>query len=845
MERTSPLINFAGGLLTKKLFGRVDLATHGIGMSILRNFLVEVQGPLNFRSGSKYVLPTRLNGITCLIPFVFNDSQAYALAFSDGKMRVLSQGGVITEAAKTITGITKANPGVITSNGHGYSTGDQIFIDDIEGMTELNGKFYIVTYINVNTYSLKSLDGVTINSTSFTAYTSGGTTERVYEITSQYAEEDLFQIKYAQKADLMYIVHPDYAINKLRRYGETDWRLETFTRTADPFTTAVTAITKANPCQVTATGHGLITGDLIDMYGVGGMTEVNGVTYEVVYVDANNITLKDPITHNAINSTGYNAYTSGGSLFKHGDMPGAVAFYGGRLFYGGTANDPESFWGSRAPTDAGEVRFDDFTLGTAKDDAVTFPIASQNNTADRIHWFCGTNKFLSIGTYGGMYKAHGATESAPITGTDISVQAVDNFGVQSIMPIRGGTNIYYVQRGGLVLNRFGYSLLDDSYSSEDLNTLADEITVTGLKQLTFQQGRLNVLWAVRNDGVLLGLSTKEQEKIGAWHTHYIGGTDAKVLSICGEPQPTNVDNLWVVVERNIDGVTRRYIEYFETDPVLPEQEDFFTGDSEADNDAFTKRTLELMKQFVKVDSSLTLDTSQVETLTPGAVTGTGVTFTAGGSMFTSSDIGRFIYKKSTTGYEYGVAEITSVTSDTQVVCDILEDFDSTDLIDSGNWYLTVTQVNGLDHLEGEEVTIVTDCSVHPVKTVTNGSITLDYPATVIHVGLPYIGWIKSMPLNPASVVGNPMTRTTITDKVGILFRNSLGVEYGTSEYMLEPVIFRTTNDRTDNPPPLFTGVEVLVIKDVYESEKFIHIMQQEPLPCTIQAIIPYINVTEE
>jgi hypothetical protein len=313
MERTSPLINFAGGLLSKKLFGRVDLSTHGIGLAILRNFFVEVQGPLTYRSGSKFVMPTRGNAITCLIPFVFNDSQAYVLAFSDGAFRVFSQGGVITETPKNITGITQAATGVITSNGHSYSTDDQIFIDGIVGMTQLNGKFYLVIYINANTYSLRDLDGNTINTTTFTAYSSGGTTERVYEEVSQYVEQDLFQVKFAQKADLMYMVHPDYPINKLRRFGETDWRLETFTRTNDPFTTAVSAITKANPCEVTTSAaHNLITGDLIEMYGVGGMTEVNGVTYEVVYVNATKVTLRDPVTHVAIDSTGYNAYTSGG-----------------------------------------------------------------------------------------------------------------------------------------------------------------------------------------------------------------------------------------------------------------------------------------------------------------------------------------------------------------------------------------------------------------------------------------------------------------------------------------------------------------------------------------------------
>jgi len=846
MQRSNPLFNFAGGLLTKKLFGRTDLPTYPIGSSILRNFIGEVQGPDSFRWGFRYVIPTRLNGITNLIPFIFNDDQAYALAFSDGKFRVFSDGGVITEDAKTITGIV-IGTGVITSNTHGYSTGDQILIYDVVGTTELNNKYFLVVKIDAHTYTLKDLDGNAIDMSTYGTYISGGKTERVYEVTSPYAEADIFDLKYAQKADLMYIVHPDYEPRKLIRSGETSWSISTFIRTEDPFTVAITGATQAAACQITATDHGLETGDVIEIYGVVGMTQLNGNTYSVVKTGANTITLKDPDTLVDIDSTGYTAYSSGGYLFKQGNMPGAVGFYGGRVFYGGTNDDPETFYGSRAPDDDGTPRYDDFTVGTDAADAIVFPISSQNNTADRIRWFAGTNKFLAIGTYGGIYKAYGATEGAPISGTDITVQPVDFYGAQNILPVRVGTSLFYVQRGGLVLNRFAYSILDDSYSSEDLNVLSDELTNTGIKQLTIQQGRLNIIWGVRNDGILLGISSKEQEKIASWHTHYMGGTDAKVLSACGEPQPNNNDNLWIVAERTIDGVTRRYMEYSIMDPVLPEEEDYYTDaeNEETDIDAFHNVQYETAKQLVRVDSSLTIDTSQEVTLTPDAVTGDGITFTAGGNVFTADDVGRRIYRKFVTGYESGIAEIVSYVSPTEVTCNILVDFDSTDAIPAECWYLTVTSLQGLDHLEGEEVKIVVDGAVHPVQTVTDGEITLDSPATVVHIGLGYRGWLRTMPLESRSLSGSSMAMTSTINKIGIMFRHSLGVKYGTSPYILEQMVFRTTNDRVGQPPPLFSGVVEVNIADGYGLQKFINIIQDEPLPCTIQAIIPFADVTEE
>lgn len=72
--------------------------------------------------------------------------------------------------AKTITAITQANPCVITSAAHGLNPGDRVAIAAVSGMTQLNGNTYTVEYVTTNTFSLQG-----INSTAYTAYTSGGT----------------------------------------------------------------------------------------------------------------------------------------------------------------------------------------------------------------------------------------------------------------------------------------------------------------------------------------------------------------------------------------------------------------------------------------------------------------------------------------------------------------------------------------------------------------------------------------------------------------------------------------------------------------------------------------------
>ncbi len=124
-------------------------------------------------------------------------------------MRVYRNGAqVLNATAKTITAITKANPGVLTSNSHGFSNGDEVYIVSVGGMTELNGRNYRVANSTTNTFTLTDLYGTAINTTSFTTFTSGGTATEIFELASPYPEAVLFDVRFVQSADTMYFVHP-------------------------------------------------------------------------------------------------------------------------------------------------------------------------------------------------------------------------------------------------------------------------------------------------------------------------------------------------------------------------------------------------------------------------------------------------------------------------------------------------------------------------------------------------------------------------------------------------------------------------------------------------------------
>ncbi len=76
-------------------------------------------------------------------------------------------------AAKTITGITKAAPGVISSTAHGYANGDFVLLE-IQGMVELNGYLCKVVNVATDTFQVAGVDGSTgIDTTAFSTFSSG------------------------------------------------------------------------------------------------------------------------------------------------------------------------------------------------------------------------------------------------------------------------------------------------------------------------------------------------------------------------------------------------------------------------------------------------------------------------------------------------------------------------------------------------------------------------------------------------------------------------------------------------------------------------------------------------
>jgi hypothetical protein len=177
------LTNFTGGELSPRLDGRNDLTKYTSGCKTLENLIVYPHGAAARRPGTSFVAEVANSANkTRLIPFEFSTTQTYMLEFSNLKIRVFKDNGSVLEADKVITNVTQADPAVVTSNSHGYSNGDEVVITEVVGMTELNGKRFLVAGVTTNTFELTNKEGVTTDSTGFTTYVSDGVSNKVFEI---------------------------------------------------------------------------------------------------------------------------------------------------------------------------------------------------------------------------------------------------------------------------------------------------------------------------------------------------------------------------------------------------------------------------------------------------------------------------------------------------------------------------------------------------------------------------------------------------------------------------------------------------------------------------------------
>ena len=164
-------------------------------------------------------------------------------------------------------------------------------------------------------------------------------------------------------------------------------------------------------------------------------------------------------------------------------------------------------------------------------------------------------------------------------------------------------------------------------------------------------------------------------------------------------------------------------------------------------------------------------------------------------------------------------------------------------VDSGLSYDGVLNdtFSGLEHLEGEEVAILADGAVHRNLTVVNGEVTLDYEAQVVHIGLPYLSELEMLRIEGGSGTGTAQGKIKRIYENTFRFYKTGGGEFGErGNTVIIP--FRTSVNPMNQAVPLFTGDKILAYPKGYDYNARVYIKQEQPLPMTILAAMPKLEV---
>jgi hypothetical protein len=842
--------NFAAGEVSPAVAANVGLSKRAIAVERAENFFVRVSGGMESRPGMRFIAEAKGTGTTRLIPFEFNTEQTYVLELGDQYMRFYTYGGQIL---------------------------------------------------------------------------SGGSP---YEISTPYLAADLFELEFAQSGDVMTIVHPEYAPRELVRITNTNWtlteiefepsqaaptglaiteiktgsgnilRYKVTANNADTFeeslaglsgtTIAITGATQADPVVITTgAAHGLQYGDEILIESVVGMTELNDRRFLVLDAPTTTTIELMSVSREPINSTGYTAYTSGGTVRPafievdthvapwdlevswnaaagadsyniYREEQGLYSFIGrtDRLEFQDNFIDADvsdtapvaanpfeegaGFWPSTtgffqqrqiyANSDTFPNRFWMTQTGVFYNFATSSPLRDDDAiiatlAARRINEIRHIIPLsdLVILTSGAEFRIKGAGDNA-FTPSTINIKPQSYYGSTALRPIVAGDVALYLSPGNFV-RELAYEFAADKFTGRDITVLARHLLdYSEIVDWGFAPSPYDLIWLIRDDGTALVLTYQNEQEVYAWTRATTQG-DFKSVAVVREG---DIDVPYFLVRRVIDGTVKQFIERLDD------------------------RQFEDLQDAFCVDCGLTLDDPITIT---GMTAADPVVVTAPAHGLSNGDVVDIadVFEVSTsntrrevpssdyTGTGFTIANVTTNTFELQ---NAGADYDGSGFAaysSGGVVRKAVTTISGLAHLEGAEVVAAANGYAETGLTVSSGSVTLSTPASRVHVGLPFTCQVITLPISTYGSRDVVDKRAMNISRLTVQVERTMGMWTGpTPDQMREakfglPALY-------GQPLPMVTEDIDVTLKADWGKKKQVVIEQRSPLPLSVLSITPDVSV---
>ncbi|CAB4166482.1 hypothetical protein UFOVP847_31 [uncultured Caudovirales phage] len=567
------MTNFTSGELDPLLRSRTDLQQYQNGLEAAKNVVIQPQGGVRRRDGLEFLYD--FTGFTAfkIIPFEYSTTDSYLLVFVDGRIYVFKAGVLQTNingsgnSYITATGLTAAMLDELNFT----QAVDTVVIchEDLQTKrlvrnSDTNWTWENLPLTNIPKYAYEfdehsprftitpsAVTGnVTITASSATTDTgnaqAGSSTTITLKSATSFSTDD--------QPNGMFVV-----LTSGPGAGQTR-HIEDYV--------ASTKVATVTPAWVTAptssTGYKVVPFAEIT---VGEYLQVTSGFGRARYVEYISDTVMKAVTSVPFFDT--SAITSGKWTSEHGyedswsatrGWPRSATFHQGRLYFGGSKSRTNTIWGSRV------INYFDFDLGTGLADEGLEATLNTDQYNAIVNVASGSD--LRIFTTGGEFIIANSS-NGPITPSTLLVRPQTRLGTKAGVPIQdlNGASVF-IQRSGKSINAFQYTDTTASYSIQPLSVLSSHL-VKNPVDLAVRRGtstdETDTLYVVNgDDGTMTVYSILSSQGVIAASEFTTGSTGADdFLAVAVE-----IDRVFVIVKRTVNGSTKYYLERFSSDVLV-------------------------------------------------------------------------------------------------------------------------------------------------------------------------------------------------------------------------------------------------------------------------------------
>lgn len=573
---------FTGGEISEDVASRIDLDKYALALLQAENTIIKPYGSIRKRPGTAFCGTTKNNGKAILRRFEFATQLSYMLEFGAGYIRVWRDGVYLnvevatpfTESdLKNIRTIQSVDIMYICSGSHPvqklirYSENNWV-LQEVAWALPPFGEINEDETLKITPSAKSGTITLTANSDLFTADNVGDYIKIVQRVPGTTVEQNSSGVSAAVKVGTSWkvITHGTWTgtvnVEQSEDGGATWGEYRKYTSNDD-----------YNPSE-TGTVEEKILLRLNNSISSGSVrAQLSAYSFKNEgYVKITAVTSATTATATVIKELGTTAATADfyfSCWGKTNGYPYSVTFFQDRLCFGGCSKYPQRVWMSKTG-DYENFEVEKAGGAVTDDSAVTADLLSlKSYTITHLH----SSQDLLVMTEGNTWTISG---SEVVTPSNITPRNQENYGANHVDIIKVGPRMVYVQKRGSTVRDVGYSYDSDSYNGVDLTLLAKHL-VEGytLEDGAYAQEPESALYYVRSDGAIICLTYVPDQKVYAWSHMVTDGCYESVASIV----QGNVDYIYVVVKREIDGATKRYIERFDMDRRSTDQQDYHMVDS--------------------------------------------------------------------------------------------------------------------------------------------------------------------------------------------------------------------------------------------------------------------------